>query len=913
MNWWRRLVKRNELERKLEAELRFHFDKQVTDNIRQGMSSDEARRAARLKFGGLEKVKEDCRDARGTRWLENTVQDIRFSLRMLRRSPGFTIVAVASLALGIGANTAIFSVMDALMLRMLPVQHPEQLVLFGEGHATGINDDFPHNSPDLFSHPFYREIRGNNNVFSDIAAEESMSGDVHARFSGAGAELEPVEIRLVSGNYFSMLGVPAYAGRVLTSEDDRVRGSGPVAVMRYGYWKRRFAQDPSVIGRTLSFNDTVFTIVGIAAPEFFGTEVGSPPDIWIPLSMQAQVQPWFGHPFDTLEQSLWLIGRMKPGITMAQAQIGANVRFQQWLHALAGSSPSPDRIEDMRNARVKLTDAARGISRLRRRFSRPLEILMVVVALVLLIACANIANLLLARTAARRREIALRMAIGAQRLRLMRQLLSESLLLSLIGGALGLLSSVGGGHLLLAMFSRGPNPVPLDVGPNGPVLLFTLGVSLATGLIFGTVPAWRMTKVDAGPSLKEGKGLARTQSNSRLGQLLVAAQVALAFLLVIGAGLFVTTLAKLEQTNAGFDKDRVLLVRLDSDSLNAKGPALRALYRRLEARIQTLPGVEAASFSFANFDEGHWMTPVWRQGGPYTEANAMSFSGNRVGAQYFDVLGIPLIAGRGFGPQDTLTSPPVAVVNETFARRLFPNVSPLGRQFAFSEHDNWEIVGVVKDAKYESIREAPVGMFYFYNGQDSGVDGYKELVVRAQRKPEALIDEIRSTIRTENPNLVISHATTLAEAVDDSLNEEKLLAELAGFFGALALLLASIGLYGVIAYSVVRRTNEIGIRMALGARPANILRGVLRESLVLVVFGLAAGLAAALACGNLVASQLYEVKASDPATIAGAAAVLLLTALAASLPARPPGCTDRPSDSLARGVKSEPSPNVARY
>ncbi|MGA8599662.1 MAG: ABC transporter permease [Bryobacteraceae bacterium] len=887
MNWWQRLLKKTELEQKLDSELRFHFDQQVAENIRRGMSADEARRAARLKFGGLEQLKEDCREARGTRWIENAVQDLRFSLRMLRRSPGFTIIAVASLALGIGANTAIFSVMDALMLRLLPVQHPEQLVLFGEGHASGINDDFPHYSPDLFSHPFYREIRNDNQVFSDIAAEESMSGDVHARFGKTGGELEPVTIRLVSGNYFSMLGVKAYTGRVLTPEDDRIRGGAPVAVMRYGYWTRRFAQDPAVIGRALSFNNTVFTIVGIAAPEFFGTEVGTPPDIWIPLAMQAQVQPWFHHPFDTLEQSLWLIGRMRPGVTMAQAQTEANARFAQWLHALAGSSPSPDRIEDMRKARVKLTEAARGISRLRRRFSRPLQILMVVVGLVLVIACVNIANLLLARAAARRREIAVRIALGAQRRRLIGQLLSESLFLALIGGCLGLLVSIAGGRVLLAMFSPGPNTVSLDTGPNGPVLLFTLGLSLATGLIFGSVPAMQMTRVDAGPSLKEGKGLARTQSNSRLGQILVAAQVALAFFLVIGAGLFVTTLAKLEQTNTGFDKDRVLLLRLDSDSLNAKGPALVALYRRLEARIQALPGVEAASFSFINFDEGHWMTPVWRQGGPFTEANAMSFSGNRVGAQYFDVLGIPLVAGRGFRPQDTPQSPPIAVVNETFARRLFPNVSPLGRQFAFSEHDHWEIVGVVKDAKYESVREAPVGMFYFYNGQDSGMDGYNELVVRAQGRPEALIGEIRGAVSAENPNLAISHVTTLAESVDHSLGEEKLLAKLAGFFGLLALLLASIGLYGMIAYSVARRTNEIGIRMALGARPANILRAVLRESLGVVLFGLAIGLPAALACGGLVSSQLYDVKASDPATIAGAAIVLLLTALAASfLPAR---------------------------
>ncbi|HEX4807401.1 MAG TPA: ABC transporter permease [Bryobacteraceae bacterium] len=819
--------------------------------------------------------------------MESTIQDLRFALRMLRRSPGFTFVAVISLALGIGANTAIFSVMDALMLRMLPVQRPEQLVLFGDGNMSGVTDDFPHRQQELFSQPFYWEIRGRNDVFSDIAAIESMSGDVHGRFDKASTELEPVKLQLVAGNYFAMLGVPAAAGRVLTPDDDRMPGGAAVAVMRYGFWQRRFARDPSVIGRSISFNKTVFTIIGIAAPEFFGTEVGRAPDLWIPLAAQAQVQPWLGAPLGAQTQSLWLIGRMKPGIGIAKAQSYTNLRFQQWLHELAGSSPSAERVADMQKAHVKLTDAGRGISRLRRKFSRPLQILMVLVGLVLLIACANIANLLLARTGARRREIAVRKALGAQRRRLVSQLLSESLCLSLVGGCLGLMAATGGARLLLSMVSSGPDPVPLQLGLNIPTLLFTFGVSVLTGLIFGIMPALRITRVDVGPSLKEGRGLTRSLSHGRLASGLVAGQVALAFFLMIGAALFVATLTKLEQTSTGFEKDRVLLLQLDSDSTNAKGPALMALYRRLEARIQGLPGVRAASFSMLTFNQGEWNSPVWPRGLSHTEANAKSFSGNRVGAQYFDALGTPVVLGRAFGPQDTPQSQSVAVVNETFARDLYPNTAALGRHFALGDHDDFEIVGVVKDAKYQSLREQPVGVFFVYNGQEQSPDGFNDLVVRAQGRPNALIGEIRAAIHAENPNLAISDVMTLAEEVDRSLTEEKLLAKLAGFFGVLALLLSSLGLYGVIAYSVARRTSEIGIRMALGARPASILREVLSESLALVVLGLLAGLPVALACGRLVASQFYGVKTSDPLLIGGVAALLIITALAASfLPAR---------------------------
>ncbi len=576
-------------------------------------------------------------------------QDFRFAFRMLRRNPGFTSVAVLSLALGIGANTAIFSVIDALLLRTLPVKQSKQLVLFGAGLSSGIFNPFPNGDTDLFSQPFFHQVRDKNRVFSDVAAMESMRDDVHVRFEGVNAELESVKIRLVSGNYFSLLGVGASAGRVLMPQDDQKPAGHPVAVMSHAFWEQRFARRPEVVGQKITLNATVYTIIGVGAREFFGTAVGESPDFWIPLAMQAQVEPWLGDPFGAQSQSLWLIGRLKPGASVPEAQADTNVVFQQWLHAIAGEPPLAERVADMHRARVSLTEVASGVSSLRAEFSRSLEILMVVVGLVLLIACANIANLLLARAAGRQREIAVRAALGAERPRLIRQLLSESLLLALIGGTASVLMAWWGGQLLLMMVSSGPEPIPLEVGPNGRVLLFTFGISLVAALLFGVVPALRMTKVDLAPSLKEGKGLARSTSRGWLGQALVAGQVALALVLMIGAGLFVGTLQKLQHTNTGFDKDRVVLFQLDTASSNMNGTAMVNLSHRIEARVRTVPGVQATSFSMQTFNEGQWMTPLWPEGVEHTEANGRDFEGNRVGAQYFEVLGTPIVMGRSFG------------------------------------------------------------------------------------------------------------------------------------------------------------------------------------------------------------------------------------------------------------------------
>ncbi len=889
MTWWSRLWRRNKLEQDLGRELQFHIAERISALKNTGLTDDESRRRVRQEFGGIEQVKEVCRQTRGTRWVETTVQDTQFALRMLGRSPAFTIIAVASLALGIGANTAIFSVMNALMLRTLPVQQPNRLVVLGNGVSSGASDGFPHDGQiDLFSQPFLDLLRVHNRVFSEVAAVESMASDVHARLGSFRAELLPVKVRLVSGNYFRMLGVAAFLGRVLASEDDMQQGTHPFAVVSYASWKRHWAGNSSVLGQTLTFNGAVFTIVGVAAPEFFGTVVGESPDFWIPLSMQAQAQPWLGNPADTLTQSLWLIGRLKPGITDAQARANTNVLFQEWLHTIAGASPSTERVQDMRSAQVKITSAAAGISELRRTFSEPLKILLVLVGLVLLIACANTANLLLARSATRQREIAVRLALGAPRRRLLRQLLSESLLLAFLSGLLGIAIAFYGDRLLLAMVSDGPEPVPLKVGVNGSILLFNFGVSLITGLLFGVGPALRLTNTDAAPALKAGKGMAGSRQNTRLGQIMVGAQVGLALFLLIGAALFVRTLQALEQTDPGFDK-HVIVMHFDTDSSAAKGNALVSLCHRIENRIRELPGVASASFSMMTFNEGGWFDLVWPDGRARTEANATRCFGNRVGQQFFEALGIPIVTGRVFGPRDTAQAPRVAVINETFARKMFPGLSPLGRHFWLSgkPESGVEVIGVVKDGKYQSLREKQRAMWFFSNDQEQSADGFNDLVLRVKGSPEALIQAVRNVVHSEDPNLAISDVMTLGEQVNRSLGKEKVLAKLAGFFGVVALMLSLMGLYGVTAYVVTRRTYEIGIRMALGARPQEVLRTIIFQSMTVVALGCVTGGLAALLCGRLVSSQLYGVSASNPFTIAAAVSLLSLTAFAAIfVPAR---------------------------
>ncbi|PYT51411.1 MAG: permease [Acidobacteria bacterium] len=892
MKWLRELtrrlsmvVHRRQFDADLEEEMRLHLELRKQERIESGVTAEDARAAARRRFGNPTVLREKSHTAWGWEWLEELVQDVNYGAWAMLRSPGITLVALLSLALGIGANTAIFSLMDTVMLKSLPVKDPARLVLFGNGLDQGISDGFP--NPWLYSYHFYREMQKKNQVFSDVAAAFSMTDRAHGSVEGRN-DAEPMNIQLVSGTYFPMLGVEAMIGRALTDEDDRTKGGHPVAVVSHAWWARSLARDPSVLGKKLTIGSTVFTIVGVAPPEFFGTRVGEAADIWIPLSMQKEIPPgWDGYS-DNMFESLHLMARMKPGVSMAEANSNANLLFQQILRGFSGAPLTEENLRKLDKTRVELNSMATGFSRLRWEFSEPLKIMMTVVGLVLLIACANIANLLLARSTARARELAVRQALGARRSRLIRQLLTESLVLAFAGGALGIAFASGASHLLVRMVSDGRDALQLNVPIDMRLLLFTLGVTLATAALFGTIPAFRATRLNLTDSLKDGRSQPSASAKGPLAKTLVISQVALSLVLLVAAGLFVRSLMNLTNVDTGFNKENVIRLRVDASSAGYKEDVrLTGIYRQIEERASSLPGVRAASFSIFTFNEGTWNNGIWVQG--YLSGHReTSVHHNAVGTGYFAAMGIPLLAGRTFGPQDTATSQQVAVIGETMARTLFPSGSPIGRHYGRGGPQNAgdiEVIGVVEDVKYNSLEEDPQPGDYLPYTQN--VRYLNDFEVRHTGDSAVVVAAIRQAIHDVDRTLPISDVMTLHEQVARSTTNQRLVAQLSTFFGLLAVFLSCIGIYGLMSYVVTRRTNEIGIRMALGAERSQVLWLVMRESLWLVALGIAIGVPVALAGNRLVKSMLFGLQASDPVSLlAGVAVLLVVAGLAGYLPAR---------------------------
>ena len=824
-------------------------------------------------------------------------QDLRYALRQWRKSPGFTAVAILSLALGIGANTAIFTLINSLMLKSLPVRQPQQLVSFGKEIDGGQVDGIGPGPLDIFTYDFYKQVEQQHDPFQDVCAFGSFPVMVSVRTSSAqGGPASQATSHLVSGNFFHVLGAEPMMGRPIGPEDADAPGRNPVAVVSYRYWQQTLAADVSVLGKTIAINGTPFTVIGVMPPKFYGVELNEEsPDMWLPLTMQpeAMVQASLLNPHGLYW--LHMMARAKDNIGIQSSQAWVNNQVRQFMVAREGAQISSVRRQEIQGVYVELLPGGHGLSHLREQYSQPLRTLLFVVVLVLVIACANLANFLLAKAASREREISTRLALGATRWHVMRQIFSETALLSFLGGALGLALAFWGTRLLIYFVVAGAKSTALDASPDFRVLAFTFGVSLLTGLVFGIAPALRASRVDVVPSLS---GAARTASGSggkpsrMLPKVLVAAQVTFSLVLLAGAGLFVRTLQNLESQNFGFNRHNVLLAKFNAKFAGYQPQQLNALHERILSRLNALPGVRSAALSgVPALSMGNWDSPISIQG--YTPAPNEDLATliNRVSPGYFETMGIAVLRGRAIGTQDTATSPKAVVVNQTVADHFFPHGDAIGHQFTIADPGVpglWQIVGVVHDSKYGNPRETPRRMIYLPLAQMTGDDSFAYwLQIRTAGDPANLAGGVRTAIAQMDPNLPILSAKTIAEHLDIFMDNERLISQLSSFFSFLALTLACIGLYGVMTYNVVRRTSEIGIRMALGAQHNRVLWMVLKESLLLLGIGIALGVPATLATSRLVQAQLFGLSPSDPFTLTAAVLMIAIVTLATALfPAR---------------------------
>ena len=884
----RSLFRKEQVSRELDEELNGFLDMAVEEKMKQGMSRKDALRAVRLERGTVGVAKETIHAARWESFLETCWQDVKFGVRMLRKNPGVTAVVILTLALGIGANTAIFTLIHTVMLKPLPVANPGQLFRLGDNNnccvMTGTQNG---GSFVLYSSSLYEHLRDNTPEFSELAAFQPSPVDLSVRRSGSSAAAEPYHGEFVSGNYFTMFGVGAFAGRTLNPDDDRT-GAARAAVMNYHTWQTHFGADRSVIGATFIINTVPYTVVGVTMPGFYGDTLRSdPPDFWLPLA--AEPNEWMHTPeFEWL----YLVGRLRPEVAPKRAQARLTVELQEWLASHPEVIPERDR-KDIAEQHIRLTPAAGGVDQMQSDYATGLGLLVTLSALLLLIACANIANLQLSRRSADRTQMAVRLALGAPRRRLIQQMLTESVLLALAGGAAGLyVASVGTRAILLLAF-RGADYIPIDARPSGPVLIFALLLSLATGIVFGIAPAWIASRSDPTDALR-GAGRSTGDRTSSVQKPLVIAQVAISILLLIGAGLVTQSLRNLEEQHFGFVTEGRLIVKISPALAGYTSEKLNGLYQRLEEALPQIPGVVSASLSgYSPLGGNNWNERV------YIEGKAADFhwtapSWNRVGPHYFETIGTRLLQGRTIDERDAPTAPRVAVINETFAHRFFPNENPVGQRFGMgdaSHSGDYEIVGIVEDAKYQDTRGAAYATYFLPLLQVPSGDQLRGWVgaieLRVAGKPQTVEPAVAKTLAGIDPNLTVLSMMTFGEQVARNFNQERLIARLTGLFGVLALILACVGLYGVTAYGVVRRTNEIGIRMALGAAPKNVLGLVLRAALAQVGLGLAIGIPAAVTGGRVLAAQLYGVKGHDPVILGLAAGILAACAVVAALvPAR---------------------------
>jgi putative ABC transport system permease protein len=882
MNLIGRLFSRRRLCGDLSEEIQEHLDEKIHELVAGGMSREEATYAARREFGNATLIEESSREVWQWPSLESLLADIRYALRMLHKNPGFTAVAVLTLALGIGANTAIFSLIDSVMLRMLPVEKPEELLQL-EMRQPGQ----PGEGDTIFTNPMWEQVRDQQDVFSGAFAWGNQGFDL-----SQGGAVHMAKGIWVSGNFFSTLGLRPAAGRLIAASDDQ-RGCPAVAVLSYGFWQDHYGGAGAAIGSILSLSSHPYEVIGVAPPGFYGINVGEKFDVATPICSEA-VLAGRGSWLD--RRSTWWLrvaGRIKPGISVAQATSRLAVLSPTIFTAALPQDFSPDMQRQFVKMTLAPTPAATGISNLRRQFDQPLRVLMGVVGLVLLIACANIASLMLARAASRHKEIAVRQALGASRGRLVRQLLTECLLLSAAGALVGTVLARWGTTLLVRSISSPRNVVFLDLSFDRRVLGFTAATAVLTAVLFGLLPALRSTRVSLTSAMKGSHAVEsgrRGRFRGRKG--LVASQVALSLVLLVAAGLLLRSFAKLATLDVGFDRNNVLLVSTFLQVAKVPPGQKPALYDQIETRLAALPGVLSASRSVMTpIGGGAWNQNIrtdWSKA--VTGDNALTWL-NYVSPGYLETLRMQLLAGRNFTRADTRTSQAVAIVNQTLAGRFFPKLNPIGKTFRIDDVAGKpgpliEVVGLVRDAKYESLREDIHPTAFFPASQEPVTENSDTFELRTALPPSALAAQVQAAVASVNKEIPVEFHT-LAEQVNDSMVQERLLALLSGFFGALALLLAMIGLYGTLSYLVNRRQTEFGVRMALGAAAGSILRLVMLDLAAVLAGGLGFGISISLAATWLLQQMLFGLGPRDPLTLLGAAGVLAAVALVAGyLPAR---------------------------
>jgi predicted permease len=882
------MAHRSRLEGEMDEELRFHLESYIEDLIQRGVPREQAERQARIEFGGITVHKEEMRASLGLRLWDDLLADLRHALRMLWKSPGFTAIAIGSLALGIGANTAIFTVAKEVLLDRLWVPHPEELTLFHwiapkntvAHHIWGDWDAAPGNkaTSTSFPYPLYQQLRAQNNVLADLFAFKGV-GLLTVAVDG---DARAVQAEMVSGNYYQALGVQTVIGRPIGPADDAVPGSGAVVVISDGFWTQRFGRSPSVIGKTVLLNSTPFTIIGVNPPRFTGAKtVQASPEVFVPFSMQPVLLPRRAGSILNDPDMWWLqiMARPKPGIARQTAQAALDTQFNAIAHA-GMTIKSGEAIPTL-----LLEDGSRGLDESGKSLSQPIYVLEALVGLVLLLACANVANLLLARSAARQREMSVRLALGASRGRVLRQVMTESVALSLLGGAGGFVLGFAGRDVIPRLMANPWEPMQLGARFDWRIFVFTAALSVLTGLIFGLAPAWKATRTQVSSGLKDSAQAVTNRRRGYAGKAIVAFQVALSTLLVVGAVLFVRTLANLASINPGFRTDHLLLFAINPPPRQYPAGKDIALHRELEQKLAAVPGVESVTLSdvvfMANDQSMDDFVPAGR---PKTGEQTESHFDANVGGSYFTTIGIPILSGRGFNSGDTETSPKVAVINQSLARLDYPGTNPIGRTFHSSDAE-WQIVGVCGDTRYDSLRKDIPPLFFLPYRQMQAAEGMT-YEIRTHVSPAALTPLLRRTVQSVDKNLPLMDVRTQEEQIKASVQQERIFADLTAAFGMLALVLASIGIYGIMAYTVSRRTNEIGIRLALGARTQQILGMVLSESTRLALTGVVAGLGAAMLLTRFLKSMLYGLKPHDPATLVCAAVLLLGVALlAAWLPA----------------------------